>query len=77
MTQHITAIGKFPTSRDWLIPRSRPTSLRPAMHQEGQKLLFIHCVWNAQEIQGTLPDGLTVDTSCDGADLGVVPLSFP
>lgn len=43
------------------------------MYQSWRNLLFLHWVWDAQEIQHTLPPGLYVDTFDGQAYLGIVP----
>ena len=43
------------------------------MFQRWKDLLFLHWKWDADEIQRTLPAGLTVDTFDGAAWLGVVP----
>jgi uncharacterized protein len=55
-----------------LAERERPTG-RPAMFQRWEDLLFLHWKWDADEIQRTLPAGLTVDTFGGDGWLGVVP----
>lgn len=46
---------------------------RPALRMRWEKLLFLHWKWKAEEIQKTLPSGLTVDLFDGNAWLGVVP----
>lgn len=46
------------------------------MYQSWRDLLFLHWEWDADEIQRTLPSGLTVDRHEGRAYLGVVPLKM-
>lgn len=43
------------------------------MYQDWEHLLFAHWEWDPEEIQKTLPPGLTVDTFEEKAYLGLVP----
>ncbi len=52
--------------------RARPEGA-PAMRQRWSELLFLHWAWNAEEIQKTLPAGLTVDLYDGKAWVGLVP----
>src|SRR5947208_9426682 len=51
-----------------------PNGRRPQiMHQRWESLLFLHWQISAQQIQPTLPPGLTVDTFEGEAYLGITP----
>lgn len=52
--------------------RDRPAGA-PVMYQRWSDLLFLHWRWPAEEIQASLPAGLTVDTHEGAAWMGVVP----
>jgi uncharacterized protein YqjF (DUF2071 family) len=52
--------------------RGKP-SAKPALRMQWKQLLFLHWSWDAREIQGTLPDGLFVDTFDGKAWLAIVP----
>jgi len=52
----------------------RPLPAGPAvMRQKWKDLLFLHWKWDAEKLQATLPQGLTVETFDGNAWLGVVP----
>jgi len=55
-----------------LAVRTRPP-LRTAMYQSWRELLFLHWDFDAEIVQSTLPDGLTVDTFDGRAWIGIVP----
>lgn len=46
------------------------------MYQSWRELLFLHWEWDAQEVQRTLPAGLTVDLFDGRCFLGVVPFKM-
>ncbi|MEN7546466.1 DUF2071 domain-containing protein [Rapidithrix thailandica] len=62
-----------PTTQLQLQLRQRPHKQRTVMFQEWKKLLFLHWRVPADQIQKTLPPGLTVDTYQGEAFVGVVP----
>ncbi|MFZ2281423.1 MAG: DUF2071 domain-containing protein [Prosthecobacter sp.] len=62
----------IPTHESRLAFRDRPTRAR-MMHQRWESLLFLHWLWDAAEIQRTLPPGLYVDTFQGDAWLAIVP----
>ncbi len=55
--------------------RARPDA-SPVMYQSWRDLLFLHWEWDADDIQGTLPSGLTVDRHEGRTYLGVVPFKM-
>jgi len=55
-----------------LAQRERPPG-RPVLAMNWECLLFLHWKWDPEEIQKTLPEGLTVDTYDGKAWLAVVP----
>ena len=61
-----------PTIEERLRARERPPG-RPVLQMRWEKLLFLHWSWDPGEIQGTLPDGLFVDTFEGRAWLAIVP----
>ena len=46
------------------------------MYQSWRELLFLHWEWDAQEVQRTLPPGLTVDLFDGRCFIGVVPFKM-
>lgn len=58
------------------ILRERPAQARPVMYQKWRDLLFLHWECDPQEIQKTLPPGLSVDTYDGRAYVGVVPFAM-
>ena len=63
----------IPTLEQRLEARERPFGRKPVMFQKWRDLLFLHWEWNPEEIQATLPPGLSVDLFEGKAYLGVVP----
>jgi uncharacterized protein YqjF (DUF2071 family) len=64
---------KFPDLRARLVAR-QPDGKRPVvMHHRWEALLFLHWPIAPEEIQKTLPEGLTVDTHDGEAYLGISP----
>jgi uncharacterized protein YqjF (DUF2071 family) len=61
-----------PTLEHRLAQRERPNSRR-AMYHTWRELLFLHWRYDPDEIQATLPRGLTVDTFDGAAWVGIVP----
>ena len=62
------------TDWDALLQARAAAPRRPlVMHQRWEKLLFLHWTLNAEELQPTLPAGLTVDTCQGEAFIGVSP----
>lgn len=51
----------------------QPVGKQQVMYQSWQKLLFLHWVVDATEVQKKLPEGLFVDTFDGRAYLGIVP----
>ena len=64
---------RHPSPEDREMVRHRPDGRRPVMYQKWRKLLFLHWTCDPDEIQGTLPPGLRVDTFESRAYVGVVP----
>ena len=62
----------IPTMAQRLAERERPEGA-PVMRQRWARLLFLHWEWDAEEIQRTLPPGLSVDLHEGRAWVGVVP----
>ena len=62
-----------PTLQQRLAERQRPAG-PVVMYQRWEQLLFAHWKWDADDVQASLPPGLTVDTFEGAAWLGVVPL---
>lgn len=62
-----------PTPQQRLAERTRPAG-PVVMLQRWEQLLFLHWRWDGDEVQRSLPPGLTVDTFEGAAWLGVVPL---
>lgn len=50
---------------------------KPIMHQKWRDLIFLHWEWEPQEIQKTLPPGLTVDLFDGKAYIGIVAFFMP
>ncbi|HEY0790098.1 MAG TPA: DUF2071 domain-containing protein [Chthoniobacterales bacterium] len=65
-----------PWAEAQLRERVYPSAGRLAMRQRWRDLLFLHWRWNAAEVQGTLPAGLTVDTWDGSAWIGIVPFAM-
>ncbi len=61
-----------PTAAQRLAERLRPPG-NAVMRQRWEHLLFLHWEWDPEEIQRTLPPGLTVDTFGGRAFIGLVP----
>lgn len=62
-----------PTSSSRLAVRDYPKDATPLMDQKWRNLLFLHWEYDKDEIQRTLPAGLTVDTFQGKAYLGTTP----
>lgn len=56
--------------------RERPAQAGPVMYQKWRDLLFLHWECDPQEIQKTLPPGLSVDTFDGRAYVGLVPFAM-
>ena len=63
----------LPTVKQRIDSCCRPKDRQPVMYQKWRELLFLHWEVDPDEIQRTLPDGLTVDTYHGKAFLGLVP----
>ena len=63
----------IPTSEKRRQARNRPTNRSHVMYQSWHDLLFLHWEIDAQVIQASLPEGLTVDTWEGKAYIGIVP----
>ena len=53
--------------------RERPQNKSPVMFQTWDDLLFVHWEIDPDQLQGTLPDGLQIDTFEGKGYLGIVP----
>lgn len=68
----VLKVTRQPTIEERLLVRGKP-SAKPVLQMQWKHLLFLHWSWDAREIQGTLPDGLFVDTFDGKAWLAIVP----
>ena len=68
----VLKVTRQPTIEERLLVRGKP-SAKPVLQMQWKQLLFLHWSWDAREIQGTLPDGLFVDTFDGKAWLAIVP----
>ena len=53
--------------------RERPQNKSPVMFQTWDDLLFVHWEIDPDQLQGTLPDGLQIDTFEGKGYLGIIP----
>lgn len=56
--------------------RQAPDRRLPVMYQRWRRFLFLHWARNREEIQATLPDGLSVDCYDGAAYVGIVPFAM-
>lgn len=64
---------KKPTLTKRLELRNTPDNENVVMKHKWRNLLFLHWIYDAEEIQKTLPEGLYVDTFEEKAYVGIVP----
>jgi uncharacterized protein len=65
--------SKTPTIEKRVALTEKPANRSPIMYHKWRDLLFLHWSFDPDEIQATLPKGLTVDTFDSKAYIGIVP----